>query len=228
MMGMSARPLAISLATLLGAGALLPQIASAQPVPSYAQRSNDVEPREGQETITGTVSLVQGEYVEIQDDRGYIDRVDFTTETAMRPSGLRLRKGMRVTITGYNQGQIFDAYEIAATSAAPSYGGNAPSYGYDGQAPAPVPMTAQAPPPPEPAPAYPQYPPQQYPQYPQQQYPQQVLPPYATPYNGPPVYAQPAYGPPPQPVYVPYPVYAYPPPYAYYPRWGVRFGVRIR
>jgi hypothetical protein len=221
-MGNSARPLAFSLAALLGV-ALLLQPAAAQPVPSYAQRSNDVQPREGQETITGTVSLVQGEYVEIQDDRGYVDRVDFTTETAMRPSGLRLRKGMRVTITGYNQGQIFDAYEIAAANEAPTYGGNAPSYGYDGQAPAPVPMTAQAPPPPpEPASAYPQ---------------QQALPPYATPvgqqaapyYGAQPVYAQPVYAPPPQPVYVPYPVPVYAaPPYAYYPRWYVRFGVRFR
>ena len=226
------RALAISLAALLGIGALLTQVASAQPVPSYAQRSSDTQPREGQETITGTVSLVQGEYLEIQDDRGYIDRVDFTTETLMRPSGLQLRKGMRVTVTGYNQGQIFDAYEIAAANAAPSYGGSTPSYGYDGQAPGPVPMTAQAPPPPEPAPAYPQQPMyQQPPAYPQQQvYPQQALPPYARPYYGPPVYAQPVYAPPAQPVYVPYPVpvYAYPPPYAYYPRWGVRFGVRIR
>ena len=215
------RLLAISFAVLLGAGALLTQVASAQPVPSYAQRGSDTQPREGQETITGTVSLVQGEYVEIQDDRGYIDRIDFTTETLMRPSGLRLHKGMRVTVTGYNQGQIFDAYEIAAANAAPTYGGSTPSYGYDGQAPAPIPMTAQAPPPPEepayPQPVYPQQPAyQQQPMYPQQQ----ALPPYARPYNGPPVYAQ--------PVYVPVPVYAYPPPYAYYPRWGVRFGVRIR
>ncbi|GEM_PF-2419433 len=223
-MGKCAHLPAIFLAALLGIGALLPQAAAAQPIPSYAQRSNGVQPRDGEETITGTISKVEGEYLEINDDRGYVDRVDFTTETSMRPSGTALRPGMRVTITGYNQGQIFDAYEIDAGSAAPSYGGNTPSYGYDPQAPAPVPMTAQAPPPPpEPAPAYPQ---------------QQVLPPYATPvgpqaapygYGAPPVYAQPVYAAP-QPVYVmyPVPVYAYPPPYAVYPRWGVRFGVRIR
>ncbi|MGH7660608.1 MAG: hypothetical protein ACRENA_06800, partial [Vulcanimicrobiaceae bacterium] len=117
---MSARPLAISFGALLSVGALLPQAAAAQPVPSYAQRSNDVQPREGQETITGTISLVKGEYLEITDDRGYIDRVDFTTETHMRPSGLRLHQGMRVTIAGYNQGQIFDAYEIATADAAPT------------------------------------------------------------------------------------------------------------
>jgi hypothetical protein len=228
-MGNPVRPLAFSLAALLCVGALLPQTAGAQPVPSYAQRSNDVEPHNGQETISGTVSLVQGEYVEINDDRGYVDRVDFTTETLMRPSGLRLRKGMRVSITGYNQGQIFDAYEIAAAGAAPpAYSGNAPSYGYDGQAPAPVPMTAQAPPPPEPAQAYPpSYPPSYQTAYP----PQQALPPYATPVPGAPYgyppqpqYAVPVYA---QPVYVPYPVYA-PPPYAYYPRWYVRFGARFR
>jgi hypothetical protein len=226
-MGKSAYLPAIFLAALLGAGALLAQGAAAQPIPSYAQRSNDVGPRDGEETLTGTILKVQGEYLEIDDDRGYVDRVDFTTETSMRPSGVALRPGMRVTITGYNQGQIFDAYEIDAGNAAPSYGANTPSYGYDPQAPAPVPMTAPPPPPdtaPEPAPAYPQ---------------QQVLPPYATPvgpqaapygYGAPPVYAQPVYAAPPQPVYVPYPVpvYAYPPPYAVYPRWGVRFGFRIR
>src|SRR5579875_3151433 len=113
-MGKCAHLPAIFLAALLGIGALLPQAAAAQPIPSYAQRSNGVQPRDGEETITGTISKVEGEYLEINDDRGYVDRVDFTTETSMRPSGTALRPGMRVTITGYNQGQIFDAYEIDA------------------------------------------------------------------------------------------------------------------
>ena len=225
------RTSAISFATfILAAGALAPLSAHAQPIPSYAQGPAQQQTRQGQETITGTVSLVQGEYVEINDDRGYVDRVDFTTDTVFRPGRVTLRPGMHVRITGYNQGQIFDAYEIAVGGGAPSYGGGSPSYGYNPQPAAPVPQAAPLP---EEAPV---------PQPDVAQAPEQPLPPYATPvypqqqpvYSQP-VYSQPAYA---QPVYVPYavpyPVYAYPapPPYAYYPRFRrggyVRFGVGFR
>ena len=214
-------------AFLTALGIALPVAASAQPVPSYGQRSAAQQTHEGQETISGQVTLVQGEYVEINDDRGFVDRIDFTNETLIHPAGTKLKPGMHVRITGYNEGQIFDAYTIEASGTPASVGSAPPSYGYNGQAPGPVP--AQAPPQvaQEPPQQYPPYPAQQqYPAYPApQQYPSQTaLPPYATPL--PPGYgAQPVYA---QPVYVPYPVYGYPPPYAYYPRWYVRFGVRIR
>ena len=207
-------------ALLLAGGAFAPQSAFAQPIPSYAQGPAQPQAREGQETITGTVSLVQGEYVEINDDRGYVDRVDFTTDTVFHPARATLRPGMHVRITGYNQGQIFDAYEIAFEDAAPAYGGGSPSYGYNPQPAAPVPDSA--------------VPPQAV-----AQAPAQTLPPYATPvypqqqgYPQQPGYAQPVYAPVYVPYAVPYPVYAYPPPYAYYPRFGprayVRFGVGVR
>lgn len=223
------RNLALALAASLFTGAALPQAAAAQQsLPSYAQPAQPAvsggssQARESQETISGRVSLVQGEYLEVNDDRGFVDRVDFTTDTVFRPNGAKLSPGMHVSIRGYNEGQIFDAYEIDAADAAPAYGGNsAPSYGYNGQASAPEPMVAQAPPPPPAPDSAPM---------------QQPLPPYATPLSsqsqvygqGPyaPVYAQPVY----VPYAVPYPVYAYPvpPPYAYYPRFYMRFGVRVR
>lgn len=216
------RTSAISFAALLfAAGTFAPQSAFAQPIPSYAQGPAQPQAREGQETISGTVSLVQGEYVEINDDRGYVDRVDFTTDTVFHPARATLRPGMRVRVTGYNQGQIFDAYDIALDNAAPSYGGGSPSYGYNPQPAAPVPDMG--------------VPPQAVAQAPMQP-PAQALPPYATPvYPQQQIYAQPAYAP--APVYVPYavpyPVYAYPiPAYAYYPRFRpggfVRVGVGFR
>src|SRR5579875_3727167 len=214
----SARLSALTFAAVFAGGAAtIPHQASAQPVPSYAQGAPAPQAREGQETISGTISLVQGEYLEITDDRGYTDRVDFTTDTVMRPSGIALRRGMRVRVTGYNQGQIFDAYEIDSANA-PAYGGNSsPTYGYNPQPAAPVPegpppqAVAQAPLPPAAAP--------------------QALPPYATPLPPQPYGPQPVYAPVYAPVYVPYPVYAYPvPPPAYYsryPRFYVRLGVRF-
>lgn len=224
------RSLAISLAVLLAAAAAMaPQTALAQPIPSYAQApSGNVQAHSGQETISGRVSLVQGEYMEISDDRGFTDRVDFTTDTVMRPAGVSLRAGIRVRVVGYNEGQIFDAYEIDAGNG----GNSAPTYGYN-----PQPPTAYNPPPP--APDYGSQPSDGYnaqPAMPVPAMPSQVadappaqmqqLPPYATPIAAQPVYAQPVY----VPYAVPYPVYAYPapPPYAFYPRFYVRFGGRFR
>jgi hypothetical protein len=96
----------------LGAAALLLAVGTQalaqvnQPVPSYAQPSNE-------QTITGRISAINGTYsISVRDDNGYTDSVRLHQGTIINPTGLKLAAGMSVTITGYNAGSYFEANQI--------------------------------------------------------------------------------------------------------------------
>jgi hypothetical protein len=108
------------------AALVLPSVANAQALPSYAH------PAPQHEQLTGTVSSFDGKYVLVlNDDRGYLDTVQLRDGTIINPTGLRLIEGMRLTVTGYTSGKTFVALQIdtpyTMTSALPP---DAPAY-YD-------------------------------------------------------------------------------------------------
>ena len=77
--------------------------ASAQSVPSYAQRD---------ETLHGVVEASDGYDLRVRDDRGFIDRVKLHDGTIIRPTGLTLARGQTVTVHGATRGDRFEASEI--------------------------------------------------------------------------------------------------------------------
>ncbi len=110
----------LAAAVVAVAGLVLPTIASAQDVPSYAQPNRD-------ETIQGRIASVNGTFnISVRDDRGFIDNVELHQGTIINPTGLTLAPGMNVTIAGVNNGGEFDANEIDTP------------YHYDGPLPEPV------------------------------------------------------------------------------------------
>ena len=88
------------------AGLMLPTIASAQDIPSYAQPNRD-------ETIHGRIISVNGTFnISVRDDRGFVDNVELHQGTIINPTGLTLASGMNVTVIGIANGGEFDANEI--------------------------------------------------------------------------------------------------------------------
>jgi hypothetical protein len=102
------------------AGLILPTIASAQDIPSYAQPNRD-------ETIHGRIISVNGTFnISVRDDRGFVDNVELHQGTIINPTGLTLAPGMNVTVIGIANGGEFDANEIDTP------------YHYAGPAPEPI------------------------------------------------------------------------------------------
>lgn len=116
------------LAALSAAVALaLPAVAGAQNgYPSYAVAS--------QQNVKGTISGFNGQYtVFVQDEKGYTDNVQLHDGTVINPTGIRLQEGMKVTIYGYANGSVFQAYRIDTQYPANyGYGGGYPNGGYGG------------------------------------------------------------------------------------------------
>jgi hypothetical protein len=82
-----------------------PAPAAAQTLPSYA--------RAGGDTIHGRVSGFDGKYdLSVRDDRGFVDHVKLHDGTVILPTGLTLRPGMRVTISGRPDGPVLLADEV--------------------------------------------------------------------------------------------------------------------
>jgi hypothetical protein len=103
------------LATAVSAISLIPLGAQAQSLPSYAS------PATREETIRGTISSFDGQYsMRVHDDRGFLDNVLLHQGTVINPTGLRLQPGMRVAITGYNNGPTLAA-NVINTPYPPSY-----------------------------------------------------------------------------------------------------------
>ncbi len=48
----------------------------------------------------------------VRDQGGYLDRVQLHQGTIINPTGIRLEGGMRVTVYGYPEGEVFVADEI--------------------------------------------------------------------------------------------------------------------
>jgi hypothetical protein len=126
---MKFRNSALALAT---AGAfLLPTVASAQPVPSYATQSAPGYGSRDEQQIQGTIASLDGKYrVYVRDNRGYVDTVDLHDGTVINPTGIPLQPGMPVTIYGRPSGKVFLANEVDAPNDAGDDGG-AGDYGYD-------------------------------------------------------------------------------------------------
>lgn len=150
-------------AAAMGA-ALSPGMAVAQgPMPPYAHAPSP----QAAETIRGRIASINGSNLEVNDERGFVDRVRLEQGTVVNPAGLTLQPGMNVTISGYSTGDFFTANVIDAP--------------YRPQAANP------------PAYAYPTYP--AYPAYPYPAYPPYVVAPYPV-YAYPPVgvYVGPRFG----------------------------------
>ena len=126
---MNFRNSALALAT---AGAfLLPSVAAAQPVPSYATQGAPGYASQGDQQIHGTIASLDGKYrVYVRDDRGYVDSVDLHDGTIINPTGIPLQAGMPVTIYGRPNGKVFDANQIDAPNDVADDSG-AGDYGYD-------------------------------------------------------------------------------------------------
>lgn len=77
-------------------------------LPSYATPARE-------RTLRGTIAGFDGRYhLRLRDERGWFDDVTLHQGTVIRPGGLRLQPGMRVTIRGAADGATFDADEIEA------------------------------------------------------------------------------------------------------------------
>jgi hypothetical protein len=126
---MKLRNSALALAT---AGAfLLPAVASAQPVPSYATQSAPGYASHDDQQIHGTIASLDGKYrVYVRDDRGYVDTVELHDGTVINPTGIPLEPGMPVTIYGRPNGKSFDANQIDAPNDVSDDNGPG-DYGYD-------------------------------------------------------------------------------------------------
>jgi hypothetical protein len=110
----------LAAAALAVVGLVLPTIASAQDIPSYAQPSRD-------ESIQGRIVSVNGTFnISVRDNRGFVDNVELHQGTIINPTGLTLEAGMTVTILGVGNGGAFEATEIDTP------------YQYDGPLPEPV------------------------------------------------------------------------------------------
>jgi hypothetical protein len=110
----------LAAAALAVVGLVLPTIASAQDIPSYAQPGRD-------ESIQGRIASVNGTFnISVRDDRGFVDNVELHQGTIINPTGLTLEAGMSVTVIGVSNGGEFEANEIDTP------------YNYDGPLPEPV------------------------------------------------------------------------------------------
>lgn len=110
----------LAAAAIAVVGLVLPTIASAQGIPSYAQPSRD-------ESVHGRIASVNGTFnITVRDDRGFADNVELHQGTIINPTGLTLETGMTVTILGVSNGGEFDATEIDTP------------YHYDGPLPVPA------------------------------------------------------------------------------------------
>lgn len=119
-------PVLPRLVAVLGAAAVLalPALALAQ-VPSYGT------PVASQETIKGTLTGFDGQYiVYMRDERGYDDHITLRQGTVINPTGIRLVEGMRVTIYGRANGPTFEANRIDVSP--PDYSNAAYGGGYGG------------------------------------------------------------------------------------------------
>ncbi len=86
------------------AAALVPAVARADGLPSYAHQD---------ETIHGTIVSFDGKYTAyVRDERGFVDRIRLHDGTVINPTGLTLESGQTVTILGHTDGHDFDANEI--------------------------------------------------------------------------------------------------------------------
>ena len=117
-------PLAALAAALILAA---PLAAGAQEVPSYA--ASDAQDQQ----IRGRVENFDGGYnLQVRDDQGYVDNVEFHDGTIINPTGLTIAPGMVVSILGYNAGSYFAANEVdtpyAFDAGVPYYGGHPWSY----------------------------------------------------------------------------------------------------
>lgn len=93
----------------LAACAVTLAAASACIVPASAQPSYAVR----QESIRGVVRSYDGRYnLYVRDKHGYLDHVLLHQGTIINPTGLRLEGGMRVTVYGHPEGDVFAAEEI--------------------------------------------------------------------------------------------------------------------
>jgi hypothetical protein len=126
---MKLRNSALALAT---AGAfLLPAVAVAQPVPSYATQPVPGYASQDDQQIHGTIASLDGKYrVYVRDDRGYVDTVELHDGTVINPTGIPLQPGMPVTIYGRPNGKSFDANQIDAPNDVSDDSGPG-DYGYD-------------------------------------------------------------------------------------------------
>ncbi len=93
-------------AAIAATALIIPTLASAQDMPSYAVGGGDQQ-------IQGTVAAINGTWnITVADANGYSDSVALHTGTIINPTGLTLEPGMSVTIDGYADGPNFDANEI--------------------------------------------------------------------------------------------------------------------
>jgi hypothetical protein len=98
------------------AALVMPPAAFAQQVqaggdaaPSYARPSYATD----EETISGRVASFDGKFhLEVRDDRGFVDDVQLHQGTVINPTGLQLRPGMSVMVSGKNAGSVFAANVI--------------------------------------------------------------------------------------------------------------------
>jgi hypothetical protein len=101
------KSLATRVGLAAGAAAMVAALGSTAPAsaqPSYAVR---------QESIKGIVRSYDGRYnLYVRDRHGYLDHVLLHQGTIINPTGLRLEAGMRVTVYGHPEGDVFAAQEI--------------------------------------------------------------------------------------------------------------------
>ena len=99
----------VTLITLALAGA--PAAAFAQAVPPGAPSYAVPAPPDNRETIHGRVASFDPNSgnLQLNDDRGFVDNVQFGQNTVVRPRDAQLRPGTVVTIVGSAQGSAFAA-----------------------------------------------------------------------------------------------------------------------
>ncbi len=73
------------------------------------------------EEISGRIDAIAGRYtLRVRDDRGYLDSVTLHRGTIIVPSGLTLKPGMLVRISGTSAGATFAADVVKTPYSAPS------------------------------------------------------------------------------------------------------------
>jgi hypothetical protein len=89
-------------------GALL-ALAAAIPCASLARPPYAVQV----ETMRGQIIFFDGRFaLQVRDPRGFVDNVQLHEGTVIHPTGLRLRAGMPVAVTGSPRGQLLVATEV--------------------------------------------------------------------------------------------------------------------
>lgn len=75
-------------------------------MPAYARPDSDT-------MVAGVIASLNGRSaLSLRDDRGFTDRIALHRGTVILPSGAKLGAGMKVTIYGHQDGDVFDADEI--------------------------------------------------------------------------------------------------------------------